>query len=316
MPIIAPYSELPAHARRAVRAAKGNLYPVRRDDGRIVIGAQAADDEGCVWLWHDLDGWFSTQQVDAVVTEIGRTSRARAAARFPRKPRQVTITGTCVTPHTDVAMQARDRLFAEWGDPDTDFQLIVEEPQPKRMGARLGGAIVAPWAKPTRTFAFQVPIIAPDGAKYSLSPSSVTQAPLVPGGYSAAWDWEWTGPDLAIDWEADEHANSGALNCHNAGNLAAPVQVLVRGPLGRGWRLDNLTTGRRMSLDVGLSVGQTLHIDTGEGIAYINTVPIAARLRGDWLTLAPGPNTLLFTDPTYQGTTPTTATVTWDSAWR
>lgn len=313
MPYIAPYSELPASARRAVRG-KPNLYPIRRDDGGIIFGR--GDEHGCHWVWHNVDGWFGTQELDVVVTPIGRTSRARAAARFSREPRHLTITGTCAAPHVDVAMQARDRLYATWGDPDAEFDLIVDEPTPKRLRCRLAGPIETPWAKPVKTFAFQIPLVAADGAKYSLSPTSVSQSPLVPGGYSAAWDWEWAGEDLAIEWESSEHANTGALEAYNGGSLEAPVTVMVRGPLGRGWRIDNLTTGQRMGFDITLAQGQTLTIDTREGLAYINTVPIAARLRGSWLQLAPGANRLLFTDPAFQGTGPTMATVTWYSTWR
>lgn len=314
MPYIAPYSELPVSARRAVRG-KPNLYPIRRDDSGLVLGR--GDDHGCHWFWHNLDGWFGTQDLDVVVTPIGRTSRARAATRFSREPRNLTITGTCAAPHVDVAMEARERLYAAWGDPDVEFDLIMDEPTPKRLrGCRLAGPIETPWAKPVKTFTFQIPVVAPDGTKYSLSPTSVSQAPLVPGGYSAAWDWEWTGPDLAIEWESNEHANTGALECHNAGSLEAPATFMLRGPLGRGWRVDNLSTGQRMGFDISLAQGQTLVVDTRDTLAYINTVPVAARLRGSWLQLAPGRNRLLFTDPTYQGTSPTMVTVTWHSTWR
>lgn len=309
---MAPASELLGY--RPVRG-KPNLYAVRKDTSSIVLGRP--DDVGCMWWWHDVDGWFGTQALDVAVTEIGRTSRARAAPRFPRKPRQMTITGTCAAPNPDMALAARDRLFAEWGDPDEEWNLIVEEPTPKALRVRLGGEITAPWAKPVKTFAFQVPLVAADGAKHSLSSTSVTEAPLVPGGYGAAWDWEWTGPgDLGITWESDEMANAGVLECFNAGSLEAPITVTFKGPLTKGWRLDNLTTGRRMSFDTTLRQGQTMTVDTGEGLAYVNNHPVAARLRGDWLYLRPGMNRLLFTDPLYEGSGETQARITWFSAWR
>ena len=304
MPIMVPSSA----AEGGPLWGRENRYLVRRSDSALSFGQ--SDEFGVWWLWHNIEGWFSTQDLDVSVTQVGRTSRARAASRFPRKPRLVTIVGTCAAPSIDEAMHARDRLFDEWGDPDREFSLIVEEPTPKRLKCRLGGEIVTEWSRPVKRFPFSVPLIAADGAKYSLEPVVSATAPALAGDYRMTWPATWP-----IQWEGSDQANAGVMEVVNGGSMSAPPRFTIRGPLGRGWRLDNLTTRETMGLDIQLGPGQTLTIDTATMQTRVGGAPVSARLFGSWWQIHKGQQRIMFTDPTFTAGE-TLATMSFDPAWR
>lgn len=305
MPIIVPSSAV----ERSVLVGRENRYLVRRDDSTLAFGQE--DEHGTWWLWQNLEGWFSTQELDASVTQIGRTSRARAASRFPRKPRHVTIVGVSASPTIDEAMLARDRLFAEWGDPDREFSLIVDEPTPKRLICRLGGQIVTEWQRPVKAFPFSVPLVAADGAKYALEPVVASTAPALAGDAYTPLPIVWP-----LIWQSAAGANSGILELDNPGNMGAAPRFELTGPLGRGWRLDNLTTSASLGLDFTLGEGQRASIDTATMQVRINGAVAPVRLFGSWWQVPRGRSRIMFSDPTYTGTGPSLAQVSFDPAWR
>lgn len=306
MPIVVP--EL---ARRDVlRYRRGNDFLVRSDSSDLAFGTQEPGHEA-LWLWHDLVGWFGSAPLDTGTTAVGTTGLHVAAARFPEQPRQVTILGTCVTTSTAEAFRARERLMAQWGDPDREFGLIVEEPDgPKKLRVRLGGEIQVPWARPVKTFRFEVPLIAADPIKYSLTPTVLSTAPVVGGAYTVTfpltWPLVWTGSGQ----------QAGVMVADNPGSREAWATVRVRGPVASGWRLTNLTTGEFLGLDAVVGVGQTLDLDMRHGRATIGGRRVVARTVGSWWRLARGRNRVEFAAPGYELGQPTHATMTFYPSWR
>jgi hypothetical protein len=89
----------------------------------------------------------------------------------------------------------------------------------------------------------------------------------------------------------------------NDGTATAYPIISILGPLpARTWALVNETTGQQQSFDLDLSGGQTLVIDSLNKTAFIGDQAVDYWLRGDWITLPRGSNTLRLQIGTWNAT--------------
>lgn len=249
------------------------------------------DAHGAFWEWRDIEGWFSTPGLDTAIAPQGNADFALAASRFPMKERYITIHGVCHTETPDELWRARERLIRHWFRPNEAFDLIVEEPVPKRITVRTSGQIDMPWGEQMLSFAFSIPMVAPDPAKRGLELLSGATPPAPPGALTHAI------PHTIPYGYQNSGGGSGTLSLVNAGNIPASPRLSVSGPVSTGWSVINETTGVTFALDLTLNQGQTVVIDMARQTATVNNVPVQVRLTGDWFHLAVGRNTLRFLAP-------------------
>lgn len=307
MPVVVPS---PSQHRR-LHAHKRNAFLVRSDSAQLAIGDFEPGHEA-LWLWHDVVGWWATPELQTSTSAMGTSGLHVPADRFPAEPRQLTIVGTCITPSMEEAFRARERLFGEWGDPDAEFGLIVEEPgAPKKLNVRLRGEIVAPWKRPVRTFGFEIPLLAADPVKYGLTPTVVRTPPAIGGAYTITFPVRgWP-----VTWEGTGQS-AGVMEVVNGGNRDAWPKVRIDGPVKPGWRITNLTTGALLGLDLTLRTDQSADVDMRRGRVSIGGRGVAAAAVGEFWALAPGRNRLQFTVPSYEAGDPTLATCSVYDSWR
>lgn len=132
-----------------------------------------------------------------------------------------------------------------------------------------------------------------------------TTLPESPEGLT--WPLSWP-----LTWGAVSAA--GTIVADNDGSFNAPVVLRIDGPVTDP-RIENLTVGRTIELDMTLAEGEFVVIDTkartvllaGTANRYSNLTP-----DNQWWDLAPGANEI-----TFRASTPDEAllTVTWRSAW-
>lgn len=292
------------HARR-------NDFTVYGPSPALILGAP--DDYGVYWWWRDVIGWFNSSSFSAVVEPQGNSNYGTWAERFPRTPKAYTIPGFCYAGDKTAAWAARERLMTYWGDQDRVFDLIVNEPTvAKKAQVRLVGPIEAPWSDSigrARGFNFEIPLIAKDPLKYSLSPisdSSGTQSPSVYGVTVP-----WTLPLVFSSSGSEELLYAQVFNEGN--EKSAPVTILS-GAIAAGWRIQNLDDeGKTIWVNRALSAGDVLELDHKQTTAKLNGFPIDVSVYGDWFSLVPGLNRIQLSSPT---ATDAVMTVTGYSAWR
>jgi len=264
-------------------------YLVRGKSPELVLGQK--DSYGVLYWWEDLDGWWSTPPMDTPITALGNADRSVGGQRFPRKEKQITIHGVCHFNHPDDGFAARERLVRYWDSPNDPFDLVVEEPNPKRMTVRSSGPIEAPWDITQRSFAFQIPLVALDPFKYSLIRAVNATSPSQPGSYTRTYIRTYPMTYVA------EAEGSGLISVVNAGNADTYPTMLVQGAVPPGWRIVNYTTDETLTVATRVNAGQTLQLDMKSHNASFSNATISVQAGGDWIRLVPGENIIKFVTP-------------------
>jgi len=109
-------------------------------------------------------------------------------------------------------------------------------------------------------------------------------------------------------------STGGALNLANNGNFFSNHPITIEGPVTNP-RVESLTQGKTLAMDIVLGVGETLVLDAESRTVLLNGT--ASRYNtltteSEWFDLQPGNNEVRF-----QAATPTAATmtITWRSSW-
>jgi hypothetical protein len=275
---------------------------VGEGESAVVLSTDPHPDEsGVRWVLSDVEGWLSTPQAEPIVTPLGMSDRSVAAARFPKSAREITVHGHVLTPAFDTAEAARNRLYRAFDGYTTDLSVVVEEAVPKRITARLGGAIETEPIGPTH-FAFAVPLILPDPLKYGTEQRGGTTDAQATGELSLRFPLTFplvfTGPV----------SGTGRMTLTNEGTAHTFPISTITGPLPQGWRIINEATGDTLSFTTALGARQRLTIDHGERTADIDGYSIASLASGTWWPLTPGRNQLRFLTPAYDPAAQWTAT--------
>lgn len=130
---------------------------------------------------------------------------------------------------------------------------------------------------------------------------------LPAGGAGLTWPLTWP-----LNWGAI--TESGTITAVNAGNFDTGATIRVDGPVTNP-RIENLTVGKTIEIDIVVATGDFLEIDTEENTVLLNGT--ASRYdnltsTSQWWDLQPGSNEVRFRAST---TTAATLTLTWRSAW-
>lgn len=130
----------------------------------------------------------------------------------------------------------------------------------------------------------------------------------LPAASGTGLTWPLTWP---LSWGI---AQSDSQFITNDGNFDAPVSIRIDGPVLNP-RIENLTLGKTIELDIDVAVGDYLDIDPDARTVLLNGT--ASRYSSltqasQWWLLEPGPNEVRFRAAT---ATAATMTLTWRSAW-
>lgn len=210
--------------------------------------------------------------------------------RMTRKARTVTIEGNCASPTDRDALFLRlaDAAAAGFGDGDTLTPLVgsvagrtlTAAAQLQRLAPKVEQA-----AFEAGVFGWAIQWRCPDPLRYG--PARTLSAPI--NTATTGLTWPITFP---ITYPSNPIGGSLVLN--NEGNARTPVIITLTGPLDTPGVIC-VETSRRVEFPLVLAVGDTLTIDTGAGVAYLNgeyRAPSAISALVSDLSLRPGQQTL------------------------
>lgn len=115
------------------------------------------------------------------------------------------------------------------------------------------------------------------------------EVPTLGIGYYTKYDYVITGGGYV--WE--QGGQGGPTTIINESITDVSPVWTVHGPV-QNPILENITTGERIEYVGTIAEGQTLVIDMGEQTALLNGLNVLANVTGDFISLAPGANTLLY----------------------
>jgi hypothetical protein len=296
--------------------AKPNDFTVYGPSLDLIIGT--FDDYGVYWWWKDIEGWFNSSPFTPVVEPRGNSDYGTWARRFARLPKTYTIKGFCYAADKTAAWAARERLMTYWGDPNLVYDLVVDEPTvAKRATVRLNGPVDAPWPESigrAKGFTFEIPLIAKDALKYSLSPISDQTGTQSPSVYGLTFPITFP---LTFSSSGTEELMYATV--FNEGNEKSPPTTTLEGAIDAGWRIQNLDDlddngqGKILWVNRALSATDRLELDHRDSVARLNGSPVDVDVYGDWFSLVKGQNRIRLSSPT---ATDAVLTVSGYSAWR
>ena len=280
---------------------------------KVVVGSTTFNDAllrptgAQYWGIDVLDGWKTSPDLDVTLNKISDVDGEILGDFQSTSARYLTV-GGYVLAASRAESDGLEDVIANTFRRNTDLILERHEPVPKFVRCRRIGPIeiTSPMDNGWR---FTVDLICPDPFKYSVTPVgpySSGAAGLSSGGRT----YPRTYP---LVYATVVSGSENRVVISNAGTANATPTVTITGPLVRGgWRLSNDTTGEDLSMDVGLSVGDTLTIDFSNELVYVNGFLVGPSILGDFWRIVPGTNIIkLYADYDVS----TTFTITTNSAW-
>lgn len=262
-------------------------------DSGIVFGQ--TDEIGVEWTWNGGNAWGPKPGPREESGDRAYDHGQWDATRF-YGPRAWSISGTATAPNHAALHWAEQRLRNAIGpsliqlrivEPGFDGYALVrqqgqiqwtEDGQPDASG------------HPTRA-TWSIGLYAPDPLIYSTLELAFD---LVFPAHSGGLEWPVTWP---ATW--DGISLGGSIVVTNPSSLELPLVMTAYGPLNN-LRIANTTTGKAQRINNPdgdtLTAGQTLTIDSlRRQLLLMGTASRRGWASGDWITLAPGDNTLAIT---------------------
>lgn len=260
-----------------------------------------------VWL-DQLDGFTATVKPVVVTAQKAVGDGARIAGRFYSQGRVFMAGGMIATDTPDETESAWHNLVNLAFPMNESIRLTHYGPTPMYIDVRVISD-VRPTVFMPLGFRFEVDLMSE--SSYLLDAvNTLSGTAGVVGNSSGGMVFPLTFP---LDFNGTAAGTGNQVSLTNIGTAPSRPLVTITGPLDTGWRLENTTTGKFLSFDVSLSVGQTLTMDFSSQTASIGGVSIAGLVDGDWWDLARGPNVIKLFGNYYPATS---YTVTAKSAWR
>lgn len=251
-----------------------------------------------------LDGWEDSAEPIVEVSTFGYSDGVSAEDRFPLKEQYYLVGGYVVATTRAEADECREvisRMFAH----NRLIRLVRQGPIAKAVEVRRVSKIEFPPDSNVETgFRWIVTLMAPWPYKFGIDLKTGWAGAYAGGdifrtysGPDSAPYRTYTGPTTAPYRVYTDPSSVSAIplsvNAVNGGTADAYPILDVIGPLpGRSWQLINEATSEMLTFELDLAAGQALRIDSRNKQAWIGEEPVDYYVRGDWIRLIPGSNTL------------------------
>lgn len=185
--------------------------------------------------------------------------------------------------------------------------VVVEDGLPRHVMARQEGKPVSEWLTDTYvTFNFQTH--SKEYRRFSGDGSGPTYSqtvglPRTEGGRRRPY---------RLPSAINATVISGSVDVVNAGSAPAAVTVTFDGPVPRP--TVRMPDGQWQAFDLDVLPGQSLVVDQDSQTVKLNGVSRRGTMRGNWLELSPGNNTLIFDAASYDEAA--RMTVSWSDSWK
>jgi len=239
--IILPGSDLRLHS--------DTVYSV---DGLLV----GLDLDGVTWLCESLSGWSMGGGVE---TQFSPRPGRHGSYDGPvyRRERVIAMEGVCVADSRLLAELAADTLAATLADGSMGvFTVSNDVVGVRSVRVRLSAQPECEWLDSGVAFRWQLQFTAPDYRKFGVAESQTTR--LAGGGTGLSWP-------VGSFFNFGQPRTGGRLASTNTGTAPSEPTFTVTGPLGTGFQLTHLETGRRLRYES--PVGDEVLIDGLEGAA-------------------------------------------------
>ena len=256
--------------------------------------------DGALLFCDFMEGWDDSPEPRVEVSEFGYSDGVVAADRFPYKEKYIEFGGYVLSNGRLAADKAKD-LINKYIHPNVLMRLVRQGPIAKAMDVKLSSKIEITSDIGDQGFRWVCRLMAPWPYKFSPT-EQVLSAGVFSGGdfyreYDDAtsgrvYDDATSGRVYVIDVEGGAGV-ADLVSMVNEGNADAYPTIIIRGPLLRNtWQLVNETTGEVQWFEIDLSSGVELTINNLQQTATIGEQSVDYYLRGDWIRLIPGVNTL------------------------
>lgn len=241
------------------------------------------------WGIDTFEGWKDTAEPTVLSTDFGANNDGVALNDwFPARQRFITLGGYAYA-STEAQAEALADVLALTFPRNRMVAIARFEASPRYARIRRSSSIETDWSAVQTGFRWQVTLIAPDPLLYGLD--ALNGSAGVAGESSGGFTFPLTFPFV---FTTGATTGETAVNLVNRGTAYSPsVRASIVGPLPQGsWKLRNDTTDQELSYDLGIGAGEELYIDMPNKTAYLNGFPVTVPPDGEFLTLAPGSNSI------------------------
>lgn len=242
------------------------------------------DEDGSQWFCDIVDGWDETVDPVVEISTSGYADGGYASEFFPIGPRYMEVQGVVVAEDRDKALKAFRTLNGLF-QPNVYRTARRYGPFNEQLTVRAASK-VEKIIDLGHSFRWKVTLVAPWPYKTTIGTKSGESGAFTGKAYSTTYPRIY--PRLYTPVEG-EGVGSADVQLLNNGNATAYPIIEVTGPLtANSWQVVNTLTDQYMSFANALSAGQTLVVDTRARTAKIGGVDYDYYIRGDWLNLPAG----------------------------
>lgn len=261
--------------------------------GDLLLGA--VDDSGVWWILTGLDGWRGSPSTTLTVTQKPAGHGGWASPRPRLTPRQMELVVSISAP-TPAALDAAYEQLVTAVDIGPVVLQVTEGDLTRQVTVYRNGDVL-PSADTGTDSTYSVPLIAPDPRRYDAT-ETVTQLflPSSTGGLTFPLTFPITFGATVV---------SGTAHLDNDGTIAAPLRLVIYGPVSQPLVTFTDGAGNTWTLAYAgdIAAGDWLDIDTEATTAYYNgQSPRRSLLTGPWPSVPPGGIDVAFRAAAYSAT--------------
>ncbi|GIH95446.1 phage tail domain-containing protein [Planobispora siamensis] len=268
------------------------------------------DDFGVEWVVEVEDGWSSSPPVKATIEEKTAGDGAWTGPGF-YAARVINLTGKAQAPDRISMLEAKDRIKAAL-KPRVPIQLLVAEAHRTRTAQVRMSDRVELTDVSAHIFSWGMTITAGDPRRYD--PTTTTVSTALPAATTTGRTYPKTYPVL---YGGVVEGGTGSVFFLNEGDFdETPATITFNGPVQTP-RVEHVQTGRNLTFDLTLDVGDVLVVDLLRQTALLNGTSNRAytiSAGSAWFMATPGLNEFAFRGVALPPTEPL-MTVTAASAW-
>ncbi|MEU0675484.1 hypothetical protein ABZ330_21835 [Streptomyces sp. NPDC006172] len=251
-------------------------------------------DDGVDWAVEDLTGWRASPATTVQVTQKPAGHGGWATGRPRLTPRQMELRIFIAAPTPDAMDTAYERLLAAVSTGPVVLQVTEGELTRQTVVYRNGD--VLPVAESDYEATYSVPLIAPDPRRYGDEVLTELYLPSSTGGLTFPITFPISFGATVI---------SGTARLDNPGTIAAPLRLVVYGPVSQPQITVTDDAGGTWTLAYSgdVAAGDWLDIDTEAAtVLYNGQASRRSLLSGDWPAVPAGGADVAFRAPVYSPT--------------